>query len=290
MSEEHPDKSEFENRVILVVILTGFIGSVVLYFLKVPPIVMSIFLGSGISALVYRFLGGAAGASFVMGTLKLSGSIAVLLGSAYYINQQLERQLKPISKIEKVTFSPQKNTWIALDKSSGKAVEIKINETDQVITTPANSPFRNNPLKLHTNGEKIYISSEGDQGFFLGQISKSELKSLNLYNTIISTGNYVVTDRLEINKHANLTPLPFNMRTTAYANEYSEFQLLDRTSGEAIYSSQIYRRRFQLAQVGDKNYMIGVVEVNHSPKNPDDPNSREPYAKFVIAEIVAELK
>jgi hypothetical protein len=283
--------SKFENQVILITILTGFIGSVILYYLKVPPIMIAIFLGSGIAALVFRFLGGAAGTTMAMGTLKLSGSIAVLLGSAYYINQQLENQMTPTENgIDQITFTPQKSTWMSLDKSTGKVIEVKINETNQKIEPPQISPLKNNPLKLISDGDKIYISAEADTDFVLGQITKSDLKSLNLFNTVLGSGNYVVTERISINKLSNLTPLPFFIKTTAYANEYSHFQIIDKSSNEVLVESQIYRRTFQLAQINAKNYMIGVVEVNHTPNDPNNPQSLEPYAKFVIAEIITELK
>ncbi len=290
MPDTPPSKTHFENKVILATILLGFIGGVLLFFMKVPPVFMAIFLGSGIAALVYRFLGGTADASFVMGTLKLSGSIAILLGSAYYINDQLEKQLKPDSDSKPVTFTPRSNTWVAIDRASGEFLEIKVNETEQVLAKPTNNPLKNTPLKLKANGNKIWIHPEADDQFYYGQIEKTELKALNLYNSILSSGNYIVTDRLNINKQADLTPLPFLIKTTAYTNEYSHFQLIDPTTKEVKHTSQLYRRQFQLALIEGKNYLIGVVEVNHSPKIEGDPNSLEPYAKFVVAEIVAELK
>ncbi len=282
--------SKFENQVILITILTGFIGSVILYFLKLPPVVMAIFLGSGIAALVFRFLGGTAGTTMAMGTLKLSGSIAVLLGSAYYINQQLEKQLTPIENgIQTVTFTPQKSTWMAIDKSSGSPIDLLVNETNQNIKAPQNSSLKNNPLKLSSVGDKLFVTAEGNE-FELGQIAKKDLRKLDLFDTVLNSSNYVVTDRLNINKLAVLTPLPFYIKTIAYANEYSQFQILDKLSNEVLLESQIYRRRFQITQIKHKTYLIGVVEVNHTPLNPDDPNSLEPYAKFVIAEIVTGLK
>ncbi|HNP19220.1 MAG TPA: hypothetical protein PKL31_12345 [Fulvivirga sp.] len=289
-SDPSVPNSKFENQVILITILTGFIGSVILYFLKLPPVVIAIFLGSGIAALVFRFLGGTAGTTMAMGTLKLSGSIAVLLGSAYYVNQQLEKQLTPIAKgIQTVTFTPQKSTWMAIDKASGSPIDLLVNETNQNIKAPQNSSLKNNPLKLSSVGDKLFVTAEGNE-FELGQIAKKDLKRLNLFDTIQNSSNYVVTDRLNINKLAVLTPLPFYIKTIAYANEYSQFQILDKSSNEVLIESQIYRRRFQITRIKNKTYLIGVVEVNHTPLNPDDPNSLEPYAKFVIAEIVTALK
>jgi hypothetical protein len=76
--------------------LLGLVGSVVLYYLKFPSVMISVFLSAGITALVYRFLGGIKGATFAVGSLKLGGAIAVLIGVAYWIDstKQLDPQCK----------------------------------------------------------------------------------------------------------------------------------------------------------------------------------------------------
>jgi hypothetical protein len=55
-----------------------------------PPVVVSIFLSAGITALVYRFLGGIQGATVSVGALKLGGTIAALVGIAFWVNGRLE--------------------------------------------------------------------------------------------------------------------------------------------------------------------------------------------------------
>jgi len=79
-----------EDKVVICFSLLGLIGSVVLYFLKLPSIMISIFLSAGITALVYRFLGGIQGASFAIGALKLGGTIAALIGIAFSVDHTLE--------------------------------------------------------------------------------------------------------------------------------------------------------------------------------------------------------
>lgn len=60
-----------------------------------PPIVISFLLATGIAALTYKFLGGIEGASFKVGALKLTGSLAALVGIAMIINSQLVHQIEP---------------------------------------------------------------------------------------------------------------------------------------------------------------------------------------------------
>lgn len=55
----------------------------------IPPITTSFLLATGLAALTYRFLGGIQGASFTVGSLKLGGALAALVGIALVINHGL---------------------------------------------------------------------------------------------------------------------------------------------------------------------------------------------------------
>jgi hypothetical protein len=52
----------------------------------IPPITTSFLLATGLAALTYRFLGGIQGASFTVGSLKLGGALAALVGIALLID------------------------------------------------------------------------------------------------------------------------------------------------------------------------------------------------------------
>lgn len=80
------DQLSSEDRVVIFFSLFGLMGSVVLYYLRFPSIMISVFLSAGITALAYRFLGGVQGATFAVGALKLGGATAVLIGVAFWIN------------------------------------------------------------------------------------------------------------------------------------------------------------------------------------------------------------
>ena len=94
-----------ENKVILMSIVVGFFGSAVLHFLNMPPIVVSVFLSTGIASLVYRFLGGLHVNSFNLGAVKLSGSVAALVSCIWFINVQLVAQTR-VPVINTVVASP----------------------------------------------------------------------------------------------------------------------------------------------------------------------------------------
>jgi hypothetical protein len=84
-----------EDIVITLAIGIGFIGGVIIFCLKLPPIIVAIFLATGIASLVYGFLGGIQEATFNLGPIKLVGSIAALLGCTWFINSYLEKQMTP---------------------------------------------------------------------------------------------------------------------------------------------------------------------------------------------------
>ncbi len=108
MSERVPDRNRsqatkwsrsiarmaWEDKVILGVLVLGFVGAPILHLTsQTPPILVSILVGSAVAALVYRFLGGISGdVTFVIGGLKLTGTLAALVGVTFLVNHALELQ------------------------------------------------------------------------------------------------------------------------------------------------------------------------------------------------------
>jgi hypothetical protein len=80
-----------DDYVIVFFALLGFVGSVVLYrTTSAPPIIIAFYLATGVAALVYRFLGGLEGSTFVWGALRLGGTLAALVGIALGVTRYLE--------------------------------------------------------------------------------------------------------------------------------------------------------------------------------------------------------
>jgi len=85
-----PAHSKFENTVIAIVVFGAFIGAVLLWKTNAPPILIATLAGMSVAALVYRFLGGIApDTSVTIGALKLGGTIAALIGVAWFIDDRL---------------------------------------------------------------------------------------------------------------------------------------------------------------------------------------------------------
>jgi hypothetical protein len=86
-----PGKGLLEDILVALFALMGFLGSVLLYrTASAAPIIVAFFLATGVSAVVYRFLGGIQGATFVWGALKLTGTMAALVGVAFGVNHYLQ--------------------------------------------------------------------------------------------------------------------------------------------------------------------------------------------------------
>lgn len=58
-----------------------------------PPMLIAALLGIAIAALTYRYLGGTAGSEFSVGVLKVAGSAALLVGTMYFTNEGLAKQM-----------------------------------------------------------------------------------------------------------------------------------------------------------------------------------------------------
>jgi hypothetical protein len=84
-----------DDIVVVVFASIGLGGGVVLaLYTNAPPIITSFLFSTGITALIYRFLGGIQGTSYAVGALKLGGTAACLVGIALLMNPYLESQLK----------------------------------------------------------------------------------------------------------------------------------------------------------------------------------------------------
>jgi hypothetical protein len=83
-----------DDVVVIVFTIIGLGGGILLVLdTNAPPIIISFLFSSGITALIYRFLGGIEGTSFAVGTFKLTGTAAFLVGAALLINGYLVGQL-----------------------------------------------------------------------------------------------------------------------------------------------------------------------------------------------------
>ena len=236
-----------EDIVIIVMAAIGFLGSAVLYLLHIPSILIAVFLSTGLAMLVFRFLGGIKDSVFNIGAVKLSGSLAALIACTFFINQQLERQLSlDVYKL----FTPPINQWFAIDKSSGKPINIKIRGSKTIVEPPKE-------LTQHP--------------FFNGFQKKVE--------------HFLVTKKLgPFSQHIDLSPLPFFLSTKHYGGDYSHYTL-ENNAGDILYEGSIYRRQSEIVHLNNNYYVVSVVAVNHNPQK-----EKKSYAKFAVGRLIPNVR
>jgi hypothetical protein len=271
------------EKVILGIVLVGFVGAVALYWARMPPIIPSVFLAAGVASLVYAFLGGIEEQTgFGIGPLKMGGSIAALLGAAWFINGELAQQTGLDLRRD---IEPPLATWFAMDIGRGVPVAVSIGGVANAIPLPPRDALENNPLELRRDGEHWHSVPEADSTFMLGTLESEDLRRSGLFNVIEEEARgFFVTGRLAaFSESVPLGPLPFRLSTLEFAGEYSGYRL-SGPEGAALYEGRIYRRQAQIVNVGGRYYLVAVVEVNHELQEGQDP-----YAKFAVGEIRVAL-
>ena len=135
-----------DEKVVAAFAVLGVFGAVFFpMWFTVPPVITSFLMATGLAALAYRFLGGVGGASFAVGTLKLGGALAALVGIAMLINQTLEKQVAPLQ-----APPPPYQVWevnAVVTDQSGKVIE-PLEAGDVEIDPPAVRKGRGGRVKI----------------------------------------------------------------------------------------------------------------------------------------------
>ncbi|ASB49374.1 hypothetical protein [Alkalitalea saponilacus] len=188
--------TKFEKIIISVTLGFGLFGGVLLVFLNFPPIVPSLLIAMAISTLVFYFLGGIENSNFNMGPVKLSGSIAALIGSAFIINWQLsEQQINENNQLmlgnNLTVYSPSGNAMGRLDVSG-----FRLTSNNRLM---ANDTVYVGRLNLDLKGLDNNFSVMASDSLVLGSILKNNLEELSLFNDLRLERYMEVTYDLQIN-------------------------------------------------------------------------------------------
>lgn len=281
--QEQKSRSTFEDKVILITIAASLLVALLLFLFSNEPgtgTVVATFLGLGLAAMVYRFLGGVGETSFQIKAWKIAGTGAFLIGTIWFIDSRLQTEIK---------WEPEPNNthWFAVD-NRGLPIGVKVSGAGE-ISMPKEGIWDGVPLQIQHQGEKYKIFTADDSVTFShGYLSRESLAAQHLSNSItlsIKPGKFVVTDSLlrPYTKYYNLDPLPFYISTNRYGGEFSRYALHDKT-GEELYRGQIQGRGAEIIQIDSVYYFVAVTMVNHQPVE-----LKDKYAKFVIGEVAVEM-
>jgi hypothetical protein len=185
----------FEKIIICLVLSIGLLGGVALILMKMPPIIPSIFIAMAISTLVFYFLGGIEQSNFNMGPVKLSGSIAALIGSAFFINWQLaDQQTNP-----EIALLPDSRLYVICNdsKTVGKLSVHSLSLTEDNFLL-LNDSVRLGQLDLRGMKLDNHFMINTRQEVKLGEIAPGNLKDLGLFNEMKSEGYMEVSYTIEL--------------------------------------------------------------------------------------------
>lgn len=244
--------SKFEKIVIILALIIGFLGGTILVFVnKTPAIIISILLATGIATLVYHFLGGIENAQFNTGAIKLGGSMAALLASAWLINPQLEKQLNSISNESKYHINANYEIVNSNNKILGKIRLDNYNlKLDKNLNVIAGDSIKLGKLSLNDLIVSTDFEIIANDTIILGNINKQNLFDLGGLN------------KLEVK---NYTEIKFNTRLNNPFHYKIDEDPWDDVNG---YRGIYYALPFEIIPYGkDRSFKTKILFKDGSEKS-----------------------
>lgn len=272
------------ERVQLTVVITllafGFVGTVLffLFDLRLPPLLIAVFLGTAVASLVFTFLGGIpAETELKVGQIRFGGTLAALIGCVLVFNPILERQILPdLTSL----FSPPPSEWFATSNRTAAPIVVEVPPLGETLPEPARDILKSASLSARLTNGHLNVYPASDSLFVLGAVSSNELRDAGLFSGLGGQVEpFVVTERLAVGATADISPFALILRTGNYQNEHSPFTLVD-ASGDTVCCSSIRQRGAVLIPDESGYLMVAVVEVNHRPGA-----EQFPYAKFAVGHV-----
>lgn len=193
--------NNYEKASILIVLVIGLLGGITLVYFEQPPIISSIFIALGVSTVVYHFLGGIDSTEFNMGPIKLTGSIAALMASTWFINSNLETQ---IEKIGEANINSRYELFNSNKRLLGKLpiekYKLSLNKDSELIEVYLNDSIRLGELKLgdlKLNQDRKITTLDNTH---LGSIKASDFEELGLFS------DFKISKYTEIKYKLRLSP------------------------------------------------------------------------------------
>ena len=246
--------------------------------LAMDHIVTATFLASGVAMLVFRFLGGInADTSFGVGAFRVGGSLAALVGCAWFFNGELR------STDVDTMFEPSYTSWVPINRGTGEMVPLKVN--GEALPFPNEgmlSPMESVDLTI-LEGGKVAPSVSRDQP--LGAIDSTDLKSVKL--TIQRKDIYDFTTSRYM--HAQSGPyeipgFPFKIHVGAFDHDESMITIFNE-QGTEVFNSAIYRRDYKLFDNDGSVYLVGINQLDHDGYRNAKGDTVRPYVRLSMGNL-----
>ena len=170
-----PQQRPFEDVVITIVIAIGLLGGVTLLFIGGDTTAAAILFCLAVTSFTYRFLGGIdKSTTLTVGTLKVTGTVAVLLGSFLLFDSRLA---DPVGSADVRFDPPLTPEALYIFDPRGEPVPLirtTIRDGDTLVARyppPGRERFRSTPRHLAMEEGRVYVLSESDS-IYLGVVTR----------------------------------------------------------------------------------------------------------------------
>jgi len=278
---------------------------------NVPAALISIVLAIAVATLIHAFLGGVSEAGFNLGALRVTGSAAVLLGSAWLFNSLLAPQLAEMraERLERYSFRFDQHAtpaagWFAVSNTSGIPVDVKFTDpvTDKVVETVMG---RSGSLRLRLAYDElrrryVVLGVDAEMEESLGYVEVRDAIGA-VGSGGLRPGTVYGVERLYLTQDGELPPgkerrwgntecrgrsMPFQIEVVEFRG-YADYDL--RRCGAASNAGPDHSSSLSSGQgefvpltIQDQHriFMIAVVGADHQ--------SNPPWSAFLAIEIVAD--
>ena len=237
-----------EDLVIIGVIIFGLLVGIVLLLIKAAPIAVALFFSLGVTALIYRFLGGIdKDTTFMMGGFKVGGTLGALLGVMWLVNVSL------------VNVEPNADLWIPVHLIEGGTTAIS--SCGQTIKNEADpESLKEFDLLVKKEGSSFYAVSQKDPNFYLGQIDSNNLNAFCPSTTAIDE-NANLQVRVKKFKYPDISTKEVRSLGVTYpfsiSTGYNDFKII--SSKGDILVGDANNHTGKVYKINDEYYFIGVV-------------------------------
>ena len=300
--------------VFVAIVIVGCLGAGVWLSIsghRAPSLVISVVLAVAVSALLYSILGGVGEAGFKLGPLKVGGSAAVLIGSAYLFNGLLEPQLEAIRAaslkgiLSSVQFDFDRHAipaqgWFAISRETAAPVSVHFidpvsGSVAAVVEPPTGTNLRFKLAPWGASRDHLVFGADAETS--LGYVSQQSLESVLGSIGDLEPGATYGPRRLHLVNEGELPPdkprmwgdgrclgtrLPLQIRVNGFEDGYTDYELSPCGSSQRVESSlRMGEGELHRLTVNGRarNFIVMVVAADH----------RAPpfWSSFVVVEMIS---
>lgn len=279
-----------------------------------PSLVISVALACAVSALLYGILGGVGKSGFEFGPIKMGGSAAVLVGSAYLFNFLLEPQVEAIraaraeALLDGVRFNVNRHIvpargWFAIDRETAEPVSVRIldpvsNDEIVVFVPPSRANLRFRLAEQEDGGDRLVAGANADT--WLGYVTRQSLESLLGEVGDLEPGTTYGPYRLHLVNEGELpeeyprewgssrclgTRMPLLIQVNRFEDDFADYEVSPCDSDQRVESSlrpgQAELHRFTM-NGEDRSFVVSVVAADHQ--------TSPFWSSFLVMEMVPIMR